>query len=390
MVLFLSLFYGFLFQLTSCNGFAPSVIPSIRHINIAVSTSSQGMLLNTALEWLASERRAANPYYDIMSWLDLSLTTKSQEDDTIELPLYPLPATYLPSETIHKIQNVQPSTIQLMLDVLASKDRRFCVALQATDTGRIAKLGTVLRLVNVDIQQDEYGAIRRVVSTCRPEKVVTIHSILSVHQPSNNNYRIAHVKPRAPILSMYQENQTQNVLIQLTDAYNAVRVMYANNSTTNAPVILPECNKCQTESEVYKMAEVWQSLCYTIRDFQERIALTNANEVMIAAARSKGGPLILPIRKKDLAANVVQQLEEMEVESQMEFIQMNLDPVLDFQVLLGLERMQDRLEWLTRMILREKCRLESLSPPTSSSLIIPKTETQIVERKGAWFDGAFD
>jgi len=80
----------------------------------------------------------------------------------------------------------------------------------------------------------------------------------------------------------------------------------------------------------------------------------------------------------------------MEVDSQMEFIQMNLDPVLDFQVLLGLERMQDRVEWLTRMILREKCRLESLSPPTCSSFITPKTEPQIVERKGAWFEGAFD
>jgi hypothetical protein len=138
-----------------------------------------------------------------------------------------------------------------------------------------------------------------------------------------------------------------------------------------------------TEVGFWKAAQVWQTLCYTVREGRQINLSADRNELMVAAASTKGGPLKLPIHAEDLSPAVRFQLHEMEREAQSDFVKLGLDPCLDFQVMIGMSYSKDRLEFLSRMIARERRRLEALP----SDLIEPKGKSNEQTRKGAWFEG---
>ena len=112
---------------------------------------------------------------------------------------------------------------------------------------------------------------------------------------------------------------------------------------------------------------------------------TDRNEVMVAAACEKGGPLKLPIHVEDLSPEVRYRLAEMEVQAQTDFARLGLDPCLDFQNLLCMNRRVDQLEFLSKMISRERQRLEALSQEEPREQETKKDSD--TPRRGAWFEG---
>jgi hypothetical protein len=51
----------------------------------------------------------------------------------------------------------------------------------------------------------------------------------------------------------------------------------------------------------------------------------------------------------------------MESQAQGRHVQQNMDPILDFQVFISLDGAEKRLDWLSRMIVRERQRLEEVT-----------------------------
>ena len=78
--------------------------------------------LITAMEALAEERSVTDLAYRDLQWFDPS----TQRDDiptddriSITMPLYPLPAVYLPTTAVnHTLNNVEPRNIQMALWIL--------------------------------------------------------------------------------------------------------------------------------------------------------------------------------------------------------------------------------------------------------------------------------
>jgi hypothetical protein len=395
------LFYGACFLSSPSEAFFPT--------HKAASRRRQTLAhnLNTAFEWLASERALKHDAYTRLSWIDPSNPFDdiiSRDDDAlIGMPLYPLGATYLPSETIQILNNVQPRNIKMALDLIRHQDRRFCVVLCATDTGRISSEGTVMQVINMDIQEGFDGEIRRILLQCRPEKVVTIESILNpeAFSPENrilmsNEYLKARVRVRPQQEFMPQSPKIDALIAELIRDYNVVRNLYQEGTgksflphfASNFSESMPEwtANNFKTELDLWKTAEIWQTLCNTVREGSQMLLSADRNEAMVAAAMTKSGPLKLPIHMEDLEPNVRRQLVDMEVQGQADFQMLGMDPCLDFQALLGLEQVEDRLHFLCFMVLRERTRLESL-PQIEVNVI--KVQPR-VPQKGAWFESEFE
>eukprot|EP00536_Pseudo-nitzschia_multiseries_P015180 jgi/Psemu1/311813/fgenesh1_kg.833_\ len=113
--------------------------------------------------------------YRCLSWLDLEDSNSNGSNDSEEqvdrgddcqesdeannvasLPLYPINDVYLPSAVNHTLYNVEPQNIQMALNLLSEQKQdsaRFCVVLRARDTGRIASVANVLRIVDSDVQR---------------------------------------------------------------------------------------------------------------------------------------------------------------------------------------------------------------------------------------------
>ena len=80
---------------------------------------------------------------------------------------------------------------------------------------------------------------------------------------------------------------------------------------------------------------------------------------MIAAAVEKGGPLRLPVRRRDLPDEVCARLKKMEEGAEREYLALGMDPCLDFQALLSCPSPYTRSRHLAFMITRERRRLEA-------------------------------
>eukprot|EP00978_Attheya_sp_CCMP212_P002395 scaffold4893_cov58-Attheya_sp.AAC.1 len=347
-----------------------------------------------AYEWLAKERDGSEkgPVSSIL-WFDPTshFTTIARETWGEErLPLYPLGASYVPSGALQKLNNVEPRNIRMAQDLKEKKwDGRFCVALMASDTGRVATVGTVMRIVEMDEQYGYDGTLSRIVVQCIAEELV---EIVSLENPEawkkekrllkSNEYLVARVRsmPKEKSSGNDQENddgvcvdsyEAHHIVQELIDDYEAVRSMYCNTqgvADTELPPFavdavkkLPAWNltELSDSKQFWKAAEIWQTLCYTVREGHKSTLHANINEIMISEAIKKGGPLKLPVHRTDLSRDIQQRLERMEEEAAREFIELGLDPCLDFQALISTPTHKDRLRILKKMVASERQRLEA-------------------------------
>lgn len=337
----------------------------------------------------------------IIQWMDVTTLTESNrtaEDTTCyTLPLYPLPACYLPTGQPQQLRNTEPRNVKMALDL--GIGGRFCVVLSALDTGRIASVGTIFRIVRMDLQNDPAsGELARVLLTCQAEELVDIQKINNpkVAQWENrlnrsDEYLIATVCPRPDV--MWNTSDVQQ--ISMLDDYNAVSQMYQRGVETDdlppfsrerlEDILPPLLEGTLDATNFWQIAQDWQSLCYTVREGHQIAMVSDRNELLIDAAMRKGGPLNLPVHVEDLLLKDRQKVQELEVQAQQRWLSRNLDPSIDFQVLLSLNTYKERLEYFASMIQRERKRLEIILQTGSSE----KKDLDIIKmepRKGAWLD----
>jgi len=374
--------------------------------------------LGTAFEWLAVERDgdAGGPVSSIR-WIDIVDSGKvslGKHDGGAEagggkvrVPLYPLPATYLPSGAMQMLNNVEPRNMKMAQDLADEGgpwDGIFCVVLRAADTGRIAEVGTLMRVVDVEEHRSYYDkSLLRISVRCQAEGVVRIESIENPDAWSAESrlyrldeYLIAGVctigkKPSksegssgdsdddsiVAVLSEGSSGDTDDDSIvavlaeRLCSDYGIVRSMYVDEAgvaardlppfAVDAVQNIPELTVDDFRSEVafWDSAEAWQVLCNTVREARRCDIQSNVNEIMIAAATKKGGPLNLPIHRKDLPMKVQTKIRQLEEDAANDFVALGMDPCLDFQALISCKSHAGRLKHLHQMISREKSRLKA-------------------------------
>ena len=69
---------------------------------------------STAYERLANNWQESDPAFEKVEWMDVLTCVGSSIDATV-MPLYPLDAVYLPNNSTHVINNVEPRNIQMAL-----------------------------------------------------------------------------------------------------------------------------------------------------------------------------------------------------------------------------------------------------------------------------------
>ena len=355
--------------------------------------------LTTAFQWLCEERYENDAYQGI-AWIDPSDESEIVPvvDGEIDLPLYPLEATYVPANQNHTLNNVEPRNIRMANDLLASEDRRFCAVLSASDTGRVATVGTVLRILEAE-KQEHNSEVTRIRLTCQAEALAEITCIMNPQAFSRENrlrrsdeYLKARVRPlKNNVESAFEF--PENLVSRIVNDFNMVKTMYQleigshempPKTLSTLGNALPSWSEENFKNEMlfWEAAQEWQSVCYTIRQAKQAVLSADRNELMISAATKKGGPLKLPIHMEELSPTVQREIQLMEVESQKDWVGMRLDPCLDFQALISIQSPSDRMKWLSNIISRERQRLEDLASSPN-----PRTgRSRPQENQGAWFN----
>mmetsp|Transcript_20302 Transcript_20302/g.48810 ORF Transcript_20302/g.48810 Transcript_20302/m.48810 type:complete len:131 (+) Transcript_20302:211-603(+) len=100
-------------------------------------------------------------------------------------------------------------------------------------------------------------------------------------------------------------------------------------------------------------------LCNTIRQSKRTSLQSIVNELSVTVAMQAKGPLELPVKRKSLPLDVQRQLERIEQDAAQDFVELGMEPVLDFQEILSMKNHWDRVEKLAWMIGRERSRLEA-------------------------------
>jgi Lon protease-like protein len=354
--------------------------------------------LNSAFEWLSDERYQ-HPGYENIEWLDLSSPTEGSnernDDGLLTMPLYPLGATYLPSTVNQTLNNVEPQNLQMAKDLLSDEASasglppQFCVALRALDTGRLANIGTVLRILEADEQFRDDGTLVRIRLTCRAEKVVKICSVINpeAFAPENRMRKSSeYLRCQVQMTSLdegdddiFGENNgdlEQDIKV-MVDSFNMIKTIYQLEigkaafppSTLfqlgNAMSTWDATKNFSSKRAFWDSAQEWQSVCHTIRQATQAMLSINRDELMVEAASAAGGPLKLPIHLEDLSPQVRREIQLMEVAAQKEYFELGMDPCLDFQAFLSLPNNRERILLLARMISRERGRLEVVATESS-------------------------
>lgn len=389
---------------------------------------------------------------------DIVDTETQQRQTLMKVPLYPLPAVYLPTVGAnHTLWNIERRNIQMILDLeeQPESDRYFCVVLRAIDTGRWAPVGTLMKLVHAyreyiptfssSLSSEQPLNIRRIVVTGTPVAIVDLvridnpHAVPLEYRLQNpNKYLSGIVRWRQTSSSLgrpdtnahddddhgdeHQNFIPTSLCERIQTDYNCVRDIYIQgsmdtdtlfpefshfNNKPSAFQMLPPIVNAEEGSrhplasvtEFWKIADAWQTLCETLRECFQMSLNTERNEQLVEAAmRSKPGPLQLPISMDDLLPPDRQRIQKLEQDFQQQWRAIQMDPCLDFQVLLQEQNHGKRLEYFGEMIARERDRLEALertkrnSSSTSSSQSQsqfsmtdpPKLEPPHLKR-GAWF-----
>ena len=393
-------------QLSLTASFAPTSRNSAR----STSTSRRfagAADLSTAYEWLAEERsEAEHEHLSPLEWIDImnndTFNAESAEENQHTtnktyrtMPLYPLGACYMPTnstQTLHTLRNVEPQNIQMAQDLrkhYKNGNAKFCASLRAVDTGRIAAIGTVMRIVEYDEQLLWDGTtIARIVLQCVSEERVKVRRIENGAAWSRErrllgtaDYLVAQVES----LDDDEEgdyNKTndvechENYACMLNSAYIAVRDKYTEengDATRSYPpfavdglISLPtkliddSTDDRITQSSFWSAAEVWQCFCQTVKEANRVNLQSEVNEITIQTAMAQGGALNLPVHREDLPFEVRLRLDQMEEAAAREFMSAGVEPVLDFQYLLEMESIDERVRYLHRMIVRERCRLDAI------------------------------
>lgn len=379
--------------------------------------------LNTAWEWLVDERlKAGDQAYRELSWIDpiaeedeaVSADSSQEQQVWSHIPLYPIPAVYLPVVGVnHTLNNVEPRNIQMAVDLMSKddeSDRLFCLALRVSDTGRIARVGSLMRLVGADTHHGtDDGSISRIVVTCEAVEPVKIEYLDNGSEAESRIsklmrspiYLTASVSSRRPSAVSASEDALNEQVNQLSRDYAFVRSMYVDGvgqeevpifARENLGQALPEewtSQMFSSDQGFWKAAYKWQRLCNTVREGRQLDLSADRNEIMIEAASKNEGPLKLPIHMEELPPKVQRELEQMEADRQKEFaFQCRMDPVLDFQVLLQQRTLQERIHHLSNMVARERRRLTE-SALFCGTIEARKSEIDEPPPKGAWFDEEF-
>jgi len=333
--------------------------------------------LDTAFEWLVDKRVESDQFYETLEWINIASSDPSTpvDEEDLVMPLYPLGASYFPTNSTHILNNVEPRNVQMALDLMEADDKRFCVALRATDTGRVAKIGTIMEIEEADVQlQDE--AVRRVVVTCRPVGVAEIVSVLNPSADSpesrirrSDEYLTGAVRLRKPSNTEVKAN-TEAVDGIVAD-YNSIRSIFSSKiGDSMFPVqmlealetALPEWSteNFSTPSEFWNSMETWQILCNTVREWRRASLSADLDRFMVVAASQKGGILNLPVHPEDLNPEERRRVSEMELQAHDEFLLLGMDPVLDCQVLLSIDNFSDHISFFANLLNRVRGRLSVL------------------------------
>ncbi|KAL7548634.1 hypothetical protein ACHAWF_011903 [Thalassiosira exigua] len=353
--------------------------------------------LDTAYEWLANDRVLSEPEkHDEISWFCPSTSMHSaashvdggsgeDEDDEAGIkmmPLYPLRAVHIPhSGQNFTIINIESKNVQMTRDLVNGKwgNSLFCASLRARDTSRIASVGTVMHLIDTE-DRSISGArvwpgnilptINRVVANCRAVGVVDIISI-EEQDYNDEDYLVAKVRLRKLPIESKSGSYATTESEKLIGNYNKVKSTYIDSQSLasnelpkfarNAIKTLPTFN---TEDVVdvrkfWTVVETWQMLCNTIRQSKQTRLQNIINELSVSVAMKSKGPLELPVKRKTLPLNIQRQLEEMERSAAQDFIELGMDPILNFQEILAIKGHWDRVEKLAWMVQIECRRLEA-------------------------------
>eukprot|EP00984_Skeletonema_dohrnii_P035034 scaffold34600_cov155-Skeletonema_dohrnii-CCMP3373.AAC.8 len=346
--------------------------------------------LDTSLEWLAKERQDSDDNYPI-DWMDAHIIASSQstpttdnEEETLRVPLYPLTAVYTPhSGENHTLVNTEPRNVQMASDLVAGKwgDRSlFCVTLRARDTNRLASVGTLMRLIDTEDRSisgartwpgDILPTLNRVVVTCQAVGIVDIVNVENGHNLTESEYRIANVRLRSFTneATKGKTEEMDTITNQIVTDYQKVRSTYINSQSLASNELpkfarkavheLPDLTTLNDELDYWKLVDTWQVLCNTIRQAKQTQLQGVINEISVQVAMEAKGPLELPVKRRNLPENVQKQLEEMEQSAAADYVELGMEPILDFQEILSMNESLDRVRKLAAMIKRERARLEA-------------------------------
>jgi len=378
--------------------------------------------LSTSYEWLANERGFHIEWMDpeggddgCSVGISASSIKREYDDDDYNdddyndddddgfvlsnIPVYPLDACYLPicsskspvmrNEKDYAIlRNVEPRNVKMAQDLMQKneEDRVFCAVLRANDTGRIATVGTLMRIVSYDEQLLWDGTIARIVLKCIPEKLVHIVRILNPEAWSresrikrSDEYLLANLM----VMNVARDESkgmtykmTQDQCADIIKMYNNIKQIYESvgAGTASADVkkhldmddlppfalealsSLPIMTSISVEDEhsFWSAAFIWQKLCFTVREAKRINLHALINELTIEAAMKSGGPLNLPVHREDLPFEKRMELNQIEHNTTQEFIsKSNMDPSLNFQQLLSVSSTSERIFSLHRMLSME-------------------------------------
>ena len=417
--------------LKSSGAFFPKIYPLIYRSSYTSSRPSRGASLlrihnlQTAWEWLADQRMEEEGYQHL-SWMDVNdesqvvsednpqNNSNDEDDELFSLPLYPVPAVHLPCTGVnYTLNNIEPRNVKMALDLtneaVKIEDRKFCVVLRALDTSRLSTVATVMRVLHIDEQCWPDGSTSRIIVTCQAEGLVDIVSIENseaetrlkklMRSPDYLRARVRRRQQHDPEKYLKDDNNLQEVIQQMVLDYQFVRSMYVDGvGQAEVPVFAREnlltsmgdweVDDFTTEDSFWNAAYSWQMLCNTVREGRQISLSSDRNEIMIAEASKKGGPLKLPIHLEDLPPDVQRRIQSMEVERQKEFaLKCRMDPVLDFCVMLHLDYFPERVQLLARMVSRERERLTEIALLRPLTKETAKDIPSEASRKGAWFEG---
>lgn len=252
----------------------------------------------------------------------------------------------------------------------------FCATLRARDTNRIASVGTIMQVIDVDDRSirgartwpgDILPTLHRVVCNCKAVGTVDVIEIEG-HEYKEDDYLIAKVKVRG----LEDDCPTTSDTEQLVNDYQKVRSIYINsqslafnelpNFARKAMHTMPtfDVDSLRDKTAFWMMIETWQMLCNTIQQSKRTALQGIINEMSVTVAmQTKKGPLELPIKRESLPLEVQKSFEDIEENASRDFMELGMDPVLDFQELLQIEDHADRVEKFAWMVARERSRLEA-------------------------------
>lgn len=277
------------------------------------------------------------------------------------------------------------------------------MSLQARDSRRIASVATVMQALDIEDRSvtgrgKDMPVLNRVVVTCRAVGVADIYSIDNPYVwedgYSGNEYLVSDVRVRAApsitnsnsidckgndyrsktndgISDAKHKVDFSSITRQLISDYQRIRDIYSNSYSIasnelppyarKAVETMPDFNESDIgdEKKFWVFIETWQMLCNTIRQAKRSQLASTVNELSVEVAMQFDGPLQLPVKRSSLPESIQLQLQELEQNASRDFMEMGVDPALDFQQLISMANHWDRVVKMSWMISNELVRLEA-------------------------------